>query len=253
VITYDKPLEALGDLTRRRILELLRLGPRPVGAIAADLPVSRPAVSQHLRVLEAARLVRARRDGTRNVYSLDPDGLTELRAWVEAFWDDALARFAEEAERRGKEEEVSETLTIAPVRKSVRVACSIELAFEVFTRAADTWWPTETHALQAGKVESIVWEEHEGGTVYEVSTEGERGHWATILAWEPPGRFVLSWEVVPGRPATEIEVRFAADGEGTRVDLEHRHWERLGGEGQSTRDSYDGGWDTVLAPYVARF
>jgi DNA-binding transcriptional ArsR family regulator len=104
VSTYDIGFEALGDPTRRGILELLRRGPRPVGAIAAELPVSRPAVSQHLRVLEAARLVRHQRDGTRNVYSLDTEGLAELRAWVEAFWDDALARFAEAAERRAKEE-----------------------------------------------------------------------------------------------------------------------------------------------------
>jgi DNA-binding transcriptional ArsR family regulator len=105
VSAYVDTLDALGDPTRRGILELLRLGPRPVGAIAAELPVSRPAVSQHLRILEAARLVRHRRDGTRNVYALDPDGLADLRAWVETFWDDALARFADAAERRAKEEQ----------------------------------------------------------------------------------------------------------------------------------------------------
>ena len=101
---YANPLDALGDTTRRRILELLRAGPRPVGAIAAELPVSRPAVSQHLRVLEAARLVAHRREGTRRVYSLDPEGLADLRGWVEQFWDVALARFAEAAERRAKED-----------------------------------------------------------------------------------------------------------------------------------------------------
>jgi DNA-binding transcriptional ArsR family regulator len=104
VNTYQEVLDALGDGTRRQILELLRRGPRPVGAIAAELPVSRPAVSQHLRVLEAVRLVRHRRDGTRHVYALDPDGLSGLRAWVEGFWEDALARFADAAERRAKEE-----------------------------------------------------------------------------------------------------------------------------------------------------
>ena len=103
-MAYGKAFDALGDPTRRRILEVLRLGPLPVGVIAEKLPVSRPAVSQHLRVLEASQLVRHRRDGTRNVYGLDPDGLAELRTWVEAFWDDALARFAEAAERRSKEE-----------------------------------------------------------------------------------------------------------------------------------------------------
>lgn len=249
---YREPLDALGDGTRRGILELLRHGPRSVGAIAADLPVSRPAVSQHLRVLEAARLVRHSRNGTKNVYSLDPDGLDALRAWVESFWDDALARFTEVAERRAKEMEMSETLTIAPVRKTVRVACSIELAFEVFTRGAGSWWPTDTHALQPGRVEAIVWEEQEGGAVYEVSTTGEREQWGTILAWDPPARFVLSWEVSRGRAATELEVRFVIDGDGTRIDLEHRHWERLGEEGVAVRDNYDGGWDVVLAPFVAR-
>lgn len=104
MIAYASPFDALGDPTRREIVELLRLGPRPVGAIAAELPVSRPAVSQHLRVLEAARLVRHRRDGTRNVYGLDPNGLAELRTWVEGFWDNALARFAEVAERTDKED-----------------------------------------------------------------------------------------------------------------------------------------------------
>jgi DNA-binding transcriptional ArsR family regulator len=101
VSAYDLPLEALGDGTRRAILELLRRGPMPVGRIAARLPVSRPAVSQHLRVLERARLVRHRVDGTRHLYEIDDTGLEALRAWLDAFWDDALTRFKEAAEREG--------------------------------------------------------------------------------------------------------------------------------------------------------
>lgn len=95
----ERALDALGDATRRRILELVRdRGPTPVGAIAASLPVSRPAVSQHLRVLEGARLVASVKDGTRHLYAVEPDGLAEIRLWLDGFWDDALARFKRVAE-----------------------------------------------------------------------------------------------------------------------------------------------------------
>ena len=92
-------MDALGDPTRRAIFEQLRSGPRSVGEIAADLPVSRPAVSQHLRVLKEAGLVTERRYGTRRLYRLDPNGLGELRRYVEEYWTQALAAFKEEAER----------------------------------------------------------------------------------------------------------------------------------------------------------
>ena len=91
-------MDALGDPTRRAVLERLRAGPRSVGEIAAGLPVSRPAVSQHLRVLKGAGLVTERKQGTRHLYRVDPEGLAELRAWVERFWDDALGAFKEAAE-----------------------------------------------------------------------------------------------------------------------------------------------------------
>lgn len=92
-------MDALGDPTRRAILEQLRRRPRAVGELAARLPVSRPAVSQHLRVLEQAGLVRVRREGTRHLYSLNPRGLAELRAYFDRFWDDALAAFKVAAEK----------------------------------------------------------------------------------------------------------------------------------------------------------
>jgi DNA-binding transcriptional ArsR family regulator len=96
-------LDALGEPTRRRIFELLRDGPVAVGELAAQLPVSRPAVSQHLRVLEDAGLVTYRRDGTRRLYEIDPRGVDELRAWVDDFWSEALARYAATANLRGRE------------------------------------------------------------------------------------------------------------------------------------------------------
>lgn len=92
--TYDQILDALGDSTRRRVFDLLADRPRSVGELARELPVTRPAVSQHLRILSDAGLVTYRRDGTRHVYRVDPSGLDPLRAWVESTWDDVLRAYA---------------------------------------------------------------------------------------------------------------------------------------------------------------
>ena len=99
-MTYDKALVALADPSRRRVLERLRAGPLSVGAVAKGLPVSRPAVSQHLKVLKEAGLVTDHAEGTRRVYSIDPHGLAAMRSWLDQFWDDALAAFQAEAERK---------------------------------------------------------------------------------------------------------------------------------------------------------
>ncbi len=92
-------LDALGDATRRTILELVAQSPRAVGELAEALPVSRPAVSQHLKVLKEAGLLTVRRSGTRNIYAPDPAGVAVLRAFVERFWHDALTAFTQLAER----------------------------------------------------------------------------------------------------------------------------------------------------------
>jgi DNA-binding transcriptional ArsR family regulator len=98
-MAYDTALAALADPTRRAVFERLRGGPASVGEIAADLPVSRPAVSQHLKVLKEAGLVRDEADGARRVYEVDATGLAELRSWLEGFWDEALSAFKAEVER----------------------------------------------------------------------------------------------------------------------------------------------------------
>ena len=92
-------MNALGDPTRRRIFDRLSQGPKAVGELARGLPVSRPAVSQHLRVLKGAGLVTERPEGTRRVYRVDPSGVIALRAYFEAFWDRALVNFQDEAEQ----------------------------------------------------------------------------------------------------------------------------------------------------------
>ncbi|HTX48138.1 MAG TPA: metalloregulator ArsR/SmtB family transcription factor [Caulobacteraceae bacterium] len=89
---------ALADPTRRRVLERLAAGPRAVGELAAGLPVSRPAVSQHLKVLKEAGLVSDRQEGARRIYAIDPKGLGAMRAWLDRFWDEALEAFEAELE-----------------------------------------------------------------------------------------------------------------------------------------------------------
>jgi len=101
-------MAALADPTRRAVFERLRSGPRPVVEIARGLPVSRPAVSQHLRVLKEAGLVRERREGTRNFYSVNGDGLAEVREYLEEFWDEALAAFKLVAEKGETHDSASE-------------------------------------------------------------------------------------------------------------------------------------------------
>ncbi len=99
--TYEAVLDALGDRTRRSIIRRLRQGPSSVGELAAALPVSRPAVSQHLTVLRRSGLVSYDELGTRNVYRLDPAGLAELRSWLDSFWETALDRYADRVRQDG--------------------------------------------------------------------------------------------------------------------------------------------------------
>jgi DNA-binding transcriptional ArsR family regulator len=99
-MAYQSAFTVLGDPTRQRVFEELRAGPQSVGRIAANLPVSRPAVSQHLAVLKKAGLVGDKPDGTRRVYFIDPQGLAGIRIWLDQFWDAALSAFQAEAEKK---------------------------------------------------------------------------------------------------------------------------------------------------------
>ncbi len=99
-------LDALGDATRRAVLERLLAGPLPVGEIARGLPVSRPAISQHLRVLKLAKLVVDRPAGTRRLYQLNPEGFDAIRAYCDRFWTHALAAFKEKVEQPITEEKL---------------------------------------------------------------------------------------------------------------------------------------------------
>jgi uncharacterized protein YndB with AHSA1/START domain len=146
---------------------------------------------------------------------------------------------------------MSGSLVIEAVRKTVTVDCVVEEAFRVFTADARSWWPIETHSIHGTGVSQIVFEEREGGEVYELSAGGEKGHWATVVTWEPPSRLVLAWNILEREAApTEVEVRFTPEEGGTRVELEHRGWERLAEGGEEKRANYDTGWDHVLGFFV---
>ena len=145
---------------------------------------------------------------------------------------------------------------IEPIHASVNVRRTPEEAFRVFTREMGSWWPLQAFSIAEDteaevKAESVVFEEREGGRVYEVMSDGTEGTWATILAWDPPRRLVLAWKPnLTDNPPTELEVTFIADGDGTRVDLEHRGWERLGAMAEEARSGYGENWNGVLALFV---
>ncbi|MBW8012110.1 MAG: hypothetical protein FVQ83_12865 [Chloroflexi bacterium] len=144
-------------------------------------------------------------------------------------------------------------VVLPPVEKSIQVSLPVDAAFKLFTQGLSTWWPLASHSVGLDKVESCIVEEHEGGRVYEIQKDGSEAPWGTVLAWEPPHRFMMSWH--PGRDentAQELEVLFDAEGEGTRIELIHRGWETLGDKAKETREGYITGWDTVLGNYVTQ-
>lgn len=269
-MAYELILAALADPTRRALLKRLRRSPQAVQELAEGLPVSRPAVSQHLQVLRAAGLAHSRRAGTRRIYRLDTRGFAELRAWIDRFLDDDEAVEAAPppsapdpalapADPRAAQPAASVTnhLTAAkaePLRKSVTVRRPPPAAFRLFTQGIASWWPLASHSLTGADAASCAIEGRPGGRVFERSRLGRPLIWGHVLAWEPPRRLVFSWH--PGREAEtaqEIEVSFRDAGDGaTLVELEHRGWERLGAEAAEAREDYDSGWDHVLAECYAR-
>jgi uncharacterized protein YndB with AHSA1/START domain len=149
---------------------------------------------------------------------------------------------------------VNRTISIAPVRKTVIVQATPAEAFEVFTSRIDRWWP-KTHGIGATPVRESIIEPFVGGRWYtrcEDGTDVVVGH---VLAWQPPERLVVSWEISAqwksdprASFASEVEVRFMVDTAGhTRVELEHRNFERMGAAaGETMRNGVDGGWPTLL-------
>ena len=145
----------------------------------------------------------------------------------------------------------SEQVDLEPVRSSVSVEAPIEHAFVVFTNRIGDWWPKQTHSVHEEAATSVGMETRAGGAIFE-TFPGGREVWGEIITWEPPSRLVFTWH--PGysqEEATEVEVRFAQQGETTVVELEHRGWEARGSQAREIRASYQTGWVMTLDRYAA--
>jgi uncharacterized protein YndB with AHSA1/START domain len=152
---------------------------------------------------------------------------------------------------------MNKTVTIAPVRKSVRVKASQAHAFEVFTAGLDRWWPRRG-TIGTSPMKTVMIEPRLGGRWYETGEDGSEATVGKILLWDPPNRFIVSWDINHRwKPDTtvgsEVEVRFTIEGpDATLVELEHRKFEALGAEGgASMRRDVDGGWPGMLESFRA--
>jgi hypothetical protein len=139
-----------------------------------------------------------------------------------------------------------------PLRMSFEVDCPAEHAFAVWTSGIGTWWPADhTVSGQAGL--DVVMQGEVGGRIYERTPDGVEHDWGEVTVWSPPARLAYLWHLRRDRAdATEVEIRFTATGSGaTRVEIEHRGWERLGSAASAWRDQNQAGWQSLLPHYQA--
>lgn len=142
-------------------------------------------------------------------------------------------------------------LVTAPVKKIIEVKVDQAAAFRTFTERIGDWWPVSTHSIEPEETVAIEMGCHLGGSIMERHRDGSTATWGEVLAWDPPHRVVFSWNPsYEERPSTEVEVQFVAIAASeTRVELQHRGWERLGDAGTSMRADYESGWVVVLQLY----
>lgn len=155
----------------------------------------------------------------------------------------------------------TETSAVPPVRKTITVNAGVERAFDVFTTGFDSWWPRSHHIGKSPMTRGII-EGKAGGRCYSEQEDGTECDWGHVLAWEPPRRLVIAWQVTHEwgyepdlSKSSEVEVRFTKEADGrTRVDLEHRHFERHGAGGAKMRFGVDApnGWGGLLALFAAQ-
>ncbi len=139
---------------------------------------------------------------------------------------------------------------VEPLRISLEVDCAPEDAFAVWTERFSLWWPAD-HTV-TGDPDLVVLEPRLGGRIYERGPDGAEHEWGEVTVWEPPQRLGYLWHLMRERAdATEVEVVFVPDGTATRVEIEHRGWERLGAEADVWRTRNRAGWSTLLPHYVS--
>ncbi|SDZ32076.1 DNA-binding transcriptional regulator, ArsR family [Jannaschia faecimaris] len=205
-MTYEAILTALADPTRRAVLERLRDEPLPVGRIAEDLPVSRPAVSQHLKVLLDAGLVSMQASGTRNLYALLPGGAAPLLGWL------GDLRSAPAAPG-----------TAPGWRRSLATRLNPHEAWQLFCDDLAIWWPVARFSISAHKEgalpQAVFLDPVVGGALSEILYDGSKGIWATVIDARKPDCLTLDWQMgVPDR--SEVRIDFTAERDGARVTLQ---------------------------------
>jgi uncharacterized protein YndB with AHSA1/START domain len=139
------------------------------------------------------------------------------------------------------------------IKKSIHVKRPVDRTFRVFVDEIGKWWPLkEGFSFGGARAAEMFLEAREGGRFYERFSDGEEFDVGVVTAYAPPDRIVFTMKAPSWDGPTEVEVRFSSDGAGTRVDLEHRAWEKAGPNARTQRDGYDGGWNRVLACFDAR-
>jgi uncharacterized protein YndB with AHSA1/START domain len=142
---------------------------------------------------------------------------------------------------------------VPPVVKTVTVRCAPEKAFRLFTADLANWWPLSTHHM-APHPQTCVFEPRAGGRVYERATNGVESQWGIVEVWDPPHRLAFTWQVRRTPEETQrVEVTFTSAAEGTRVELVHSGWEKLGERAASVREAFDKGWVAVFEQGYANY
>ncbi len=139
-----------------------------------------------------------------------------------------------------------------PLVFDFEVACSQAAAFSTWTQHASTWWPAD-HSVSGERGITVIFEDHEGGRVFERTSSGVEHDWGQVTAWDPPSRLAFTWHLhFAAAEATDVEIRFVALGQDrTRVEIEHRGWERLGDGALQRREGNQRGWESVLPYFMA--
>jgi uncharacterized protein YndB with AHSA1/START domain len=145
------------------------------------------------------------------------------------------------------------------VKKQVFVKATPERAFDVFAKEMSSWWPMASHKIGNADMKEAVIEPFTGGRWFERGSDGSECDWGRVLAWDPPGRLTLAWQINADWKndttlMTEVEVRFTAENGGTRVELEHRLLRNFGARSEEMRKTFDspGGWGGMIAAYAKR-
>lgn len=280
IMKNDVVFHAVADGMRRRIIEALKTGPLSVAELAKPLPVSRPAVSQHLKVLRDAGIVTVEHKGTRNLNALAPEGFQSIRDWIDALEPSKFDRPKAEpvaantevspstapasAKPEPVQPKVSEIVEPAPapqtatplprsddeILRFIDTRLSAEEAFNLFVYDLALWWPVATHSLSAtdGALPSDVHiTARPGGQIVETLPDGSTSPWGTFTKLTIPENVEIDWHVGELRiDATQLKITFEALNQGSRVVLRHSGWARFGANAPAKRAQYEEGWDHVL-------